>query len=573
MRSGSLRYFVIIGFLGVRVLAGFLLSFASHSQGTQPLATRSQRAFNPSQDAYVASGGGRADTPLGTSPGLYVGYGDQYARNRGKTRIFLRFDVTHLKNVKITKATLRLYLKFLTAEHVGQKMPVEVRRVLANWDEDSITWNNAPKFDTRAIASTDIGTNVYRWVEWQIPSEIVQEWIEHPERNFGVALVSPQGEQPGTHIRGFYSKEYDNNQLIPQLLVVYQPFTPTPTPTPTSTATPTPTPSATPTSTPTPTATPTPTPRVALVVHMDNEPKRAVKAGDLITYTVSFGNVGEVLLNGVWITGNVPSSTSFLSTTLTSSPMCQLISQAEKVVCLVDHLAIAERGAFTYTVRVLPVTWASSRAPLYFSSAVADIPSPTPTPTSTSVITMTQTPTATSTPPDVPTGTPIPVLSPTVTPTPTATPTDTRAPLAGKISGMIWEDVNGNGVRDIEEVSFTEPVTLTLESPPDIHKVLSVENGLYMWEDLPFGVYTVTVAEIPPAWLPTTPPEVIISLSPKEPERTDVDFGLSPVIPIMCWAEATSESPPLPGGSVQSNYVFNPPGKSYYLPVVTRGKH
>ncbi len=88
-------------------------------------------------------------------------------------------------------------------------------------------------------------------------------------------------------------------------------------------------------------------------------------------------------------------------------------------------------------------------------------PTPTPTATSTTTATATATftttpsPTVTRTPTATSTATPTPTTTPSVTPSPTPTasptPTGTPTPSTAEIFGTVWLDVNGDGVREVDE--------------------------------------------------------------------------------------------------------------------------
>jgi RHS repeat-associated protein/uncharacterized repeat protein (TIGR01451 family) len=90
--------------------------------------------------------------------------------------------------------------------------------------------------------------------------------------------------------------------------------TDTPTATPTNTPTPTDTPTATPTNTPTATSTPTETPTPAGppdLILAKSDADIAARAGDVITYTLTYSNMGEQAATGVVVTDPVPDNTIF----------------------------------------------------------------------------------------------------------------------------------------------------------------------------------------------------------------------------------------------------------------------
>lgn len=109
------------------------------------------------------------------------------------------------------------------------------------------------------------------------------------------------------------------------------------------------------------------------------------------------------------------------------------------------------------------------------------IPAPTATPTKTATPTLTPTPTSTFT------------LTPTITPTPTATPN------TGTIAGIVWEDMNGNGMREEGEPPLAQVlIKLFDRHDREITRMRTLEDGLFRFPDLvpndptdPTDYYTV----------------------------------------------------------------------------------
>ena len=155
------------------------------------------------------------------------------------------------------------------------------------------------------------------------------------------------------------------------------------------------------------------------------------------------------------------------------------------VVCLSILLLAACGSAPTATpVVVLPTATHAATA------------SATPTLTPISV------PTATSTP--TPTTTFTPTASPTPTPTQTATPTETPAPTATPtpiptytISGVVFFDYNGNGIRDKGEPPI-EGAKITVDDQTTVSKA----DGFYILEGVHAGSWKLYVES--PSQEPTT---------------------------------------------------------------------
>jgi len=332
------------------------------------LYAATEQVFTPIMDTYVASGPDWANNPRGNSGGLFVGYGDSSAFNLQSTHTFLRFDLTDIEGAQVSEATLKMYLTFTTFEYRGQLMEIEVRQVTEDWNEQEATWIHQPRYDPNSVTSGSVGTDVNHWVEWHIPVWLAQEWVDNPGQNFGLALVSPAGENPGKHIRNFIAKEYQGGSHAPQLAVEY--------------------------TEPTPTSTPTSTPHPDVSIRLSNDPWDVVEFGDTITYTIEYANIGGILLSNVVITDAIPSNTTLVQDTITDPGI--LDEQSGVITWGIGSLDIGSSGQVSFQVRV---------------------GTPTATPTATS------TPTPTGTPTSTPTATPTATSTPTSTSTPTNTPT------------------------------------------------------------------------------------------------------------------------------------------------------
>ncbi|MBC7262862.1 MAG: DNRLRE domain-containing protein [Chloroflexi bacterium] len=127
-----------------------------------------------------------------------------------------------------------------------------------------------------------------------------------------------------------------------------------------------------------------------------------------------------------------------------------------------------------------------------------------------------------------PTPTPTATLSPTPTRTSTATPTPTNTPPPGAIMGMVWEDLNGNGIMDPEEANRGLAGAIihlwnsakTQELRP---AYTTQSDGRFAFVDLAPSNYVVT-EDNPPGYTSTTSDEVgVVVISGTA--TTGVNFG------------------------------------------------
>ncbi|NOZ29170.1 MAG: hypothetical protein GXP39_14130 [Chloroflexi bacterium] len=112
---------------------------------------------------------------------------------------------------------------------------------------------------------------------------------------------------------------------------------------------------------------------------------------------------------------------------------------------------------------------------------------------------------------------------PTPTPTATPTPTPTATPVPGSISGTVWFDRNGDGVRDPEEPGLVDVTIRLFAGNTQIASTTTLGDGSYQFPSLPPGTYRVQGQN--PLWLrfSSTPDEVLVVLSAGQ--DVIVDFG------------------------------------------------
>ncbi len=317
---------------------------------------------------------------------------------RDESNPILRFDVGLIPpHAIVTGATLSVY-HFDRSGGNTSYMDVTSTMVLRDWTASEATWNQAAagvawygegcgkvdrdyrrrESDLVTIPAVVVG----QWYDFDV-QQMAQEWVAHPDQNFGVILKPVVEANVGFT---FYSSEAPTVSVRPKLEIQYWLPADVPTATPTATdsggPTATRTPSATPSATPSPSITPTPTSSAT-----PTTPPTA-------TYT--------------------PSHTPTVTQTPTRTPTWTQTPTITRT----------PTGTFTSTATQTPTITRT------FTATPSDTATQTPTrtPTGTQTPTITRTPTVTQTPTQAPTATP--TISPTATPTllPTATGTATPSP-------------------------------------------------------------------------------------------------------------------------------------------------
>ena len=131
-----------------------------------------------------------------------------------------------------------------------------------------------------------------------------------------------------------------------------------------------------------------------------------------------------------------------------------------------------------------------------------------------------------------PTPTPTHTATPTNTPTPTVTLTPT--PVPGRIEGVVWNDWNGDGIKDAAEPGLTGAVVRVYDAahpdpePPVRDPIVTAGDGAFSFGELPPNYYLVVVA---------APPNYILTTT----ERTNVlvSSGVTVQVNFGAWIPAT----------------------------------
>jgi len=165
--------------------------------------------------------------------------------------------------------------------------------------------------------------------------------------------------------------------------------------------------------------------------------------GGVVTRTVSSLLEGASISVQLWV--GTHSTTSGVVTNLVEAQWDTCVVSGTETTIITGPPPPTDTPTMTPTATRTPTPTATATS----------TPTATPTPTATATDTLTPTPTPTGTlPTPTSTATPTETATPTATPTgtPTATPTATLEPhMVGSLSAFVWEDLDGDGVRDGSE--------------------------------------------------------------------------------------------------------------------------
>lgn len=162
--------------------------------------------------------GGAYLLEVGKMVGIYVEH---------TAKSLIRFDMQDVKFTQIHSAKIRLY----KPNCFIQLFPVEVGIYKVegkeNWEEGTgicessvkgCSWNKWDNKTCTLIKKQTVPKDKGCWVEFEIPSDLVQDWLKYPESNNGLCIEAiPQNNQWGEHLYFYASEHYSGKG--PQLVI------------------------------------------------------------------------------------------------------------------------------------------------------------------------------------------------------------------------------------------------------------------------------------------------------------------------------------------------------------------
>lgn len=167
--------------------------------------------FSPSQDAYISQY--FPDQNFGGAPvlyaGLFQGFNDRY-------RSLLSFDISSLPaGLDITSAILRMYISRNDVPTLSKTL--NIYRLLGPFIEGTVSYNNQPPIGGSPDGSATVTSQINTFIEWDI-TNLVKGWYTGGIQNNGIMVT---GLETAHSLVGFWSKEYMDNSLRPELVVQY----------------------------------------------------------------------------------------------------------------------------------------------------------------------------------------------------------------------------------------------------------------------------------------------------------------------------------------------------------------
>lgn len=130
-------------------------------------------------------------------------------------RTFLQFDISALLGRAVTKADLYLYCHSWNDNASSGK--TNISRVIEEWNELTVTWNNQPPTVGSYLASDVSPIPVNTWGNWTI-TDLLREWAEGTYPNYGL-YIKNLNEGSYRYNWAIRNRKYGDGSFAPYLRV------------------------------------------------------------------------------------------------------------------------------------------------------------------------------------------------------------------------------------------------------------------------------------------------------------------------------------------------------------------
>ncbi len=150
----------------------------------------------------------------------FIAFDWTFFGERGYGKSFIKFDLDNLpKNIEITSAKLSLFYSTSTNQGQAGENACFLKKVLSNWSEDEITWNNQPKVSDNEfiyLRKSTISSEDYLDIDI---TDLAQFWVKNPDKNFGLSMELENSVLFSS--LKFFSSDGPFSGLRPKLIIEY----------------------------------------------------------------------------------------------------------------------------------------------------------------------------------------------------------------------------------------------------------------------------------------------------------------------------------------------------------------
>ncbi|MGE0862028.1 MAG: DNRLRE domain-containing protein [Gammaproteobacteria bacterium] len=164
-----------------------------------------------------------------------IGAQGEVRAHDAKTLIQFDLSLLNITAARVASASINLYalpaLPPFESPDAAHPVTIDLRRVLANWGEQSATWENQPTV-AASPTSTVVQGGVDQWLSFDITG-LVRDWLADPASNFGVQLAQRDVvEIEVDGVERYFGGIYASSATADVTLRPYIAITATPTPVP-----------------------------------------------------------------------------------------------------------------------------------------------------------------------------------------------------------------------------------------------------------------------------------------------------------------------------------------------------
>lgn len=186
-----------------------------------------------SDDSMVI--GSNVDTNYGSNASMYLRHQNV---TWGNNSSLVKFDLSAIpSNAVVTAAQMRFYAGMAAwPESPTTFAPIAVFKNTEDWDESTVTFNNAPAHDAAALMTLEhffngecftgtsvINSSTQEWLQFSGAAlvNLVQSWVDGGQANFGVSIAAIGDFLSDGRIFSLKTKDNSASSVHPYLIVDY----------------------------------------------------------------------------------------------------------------------------------------------------------------------------------------------------------------------------------------------------------------------------------------------------------------------------------------------------------------
>ena len=175
--------------------------------------------FYPSDDTKIRRKS--PDNNYGSADKMSVRNKDGGSSNIWQHDTLIDFDISSLSD-SYTILSADLYLFYYDyGDNNPKNRVLTIYEIIENWNEETVTWNTKPDYNTQSIGTSTVPTSINKWMRFDVKSD-VQDYVSTTNNTFYGWQIIDEVDWNSVNIPQVYFRTKEYGSLKPHLKIIYQ---------------------------------------------------------------------------------------------------------------------------------------------------------------------------------------------------------------------------------------------------------------------------------------------------------------------------------------------------------------